>query len=248
MEVDQQQEYFVVQKCWFDGPLVEPPTDYMALFHSQSEAEQAAYHSAHAYAAAHQAVVRTLLLQTGYAFSAAGKLYWVRRVFADQHHENSISSSGGAHVILTRGVIGGTGNANSRRGSEVAHNRVFVGPGSSDRAVQVMMNENLSPETTTISWIPMGPLANVMQGWPLPNQQQQQQQSNVVDAINTMDVVETSMKRNNMEGQQQFHYHVTAPRPAKRHCAQGTIYFHQDSPVVVDKCRGVDMCTFMSTS
>ena len=56
------QEFFVVQKCWFDGPHVEPAVDYMALFTNRAKAEETAYQSAHVHAKNHQAVVRTLLM------------------------------------------------------------------------------------------------------------------------------------------------------------------------------------------
>eukprot|EP00977_Amphora_coffeiformis_P003689 scaffold710_cov171-Amphora_coffeaeformis.AAC.58 len=211
MEVDHQ-EFFIVQKCWFDGPHIEPPVDYLALFATQSQAEETAYHAAHFHANQRQAVVRTLLLPTGYAFSAAGKLFWVRRVYA-RGQSDMIGRSSGAHVILTKGVIGGTGNSNSRRGAEVAHNRVFLGHDSATQAMQVFQQESLPPETV-VTFVPMGPLANVMDGWSAGGASvTNHNQTNVLtDDMTT--------KRSSMDGQpqQQFHYHVTSARPAKRHC------------------------------
>lgn len=224
------QEFFVVQKCWFDGPHVEPAVDYMALFTNRAKAEETAYQSAHIHAKNHQAVVRTLLMQSGYAFSAAGKLFWVRRVYAEPPCGALLGS--GAHVILTKGVIGGTGNSSSRRGSEVVYNRVFVGPHSSTRALQVMTTENLSQDTMT-SWIPFGPLADVMHGWP-------PQREDGMGEMMMMETVDTTTKRAMMDGQpqQQFHYHTTSPRPAKRHCGQVPNTFAAEP---------ADMCTYMST-
>lgn len=218
MEVDQQ-EFFIVQKCWFDGPHVEAPVDYMALFRSRGQAEEVAYHSAHVHATQRQAVVRTLLLATGYAFSTAGKLFWVRSVYArgGGDGQNGGCAGGaiaaGAHVILN-GVIGGTGNANSRRGSEVARNRVFIGHDSATRAMQVLQSENL-PRGTVVTFIPMGPLANLGAGWSGGGSRADLHNNNPM-AVNSND---SPTKRSTMDGQpqQQFHYHVTSARPAKRH-------------------------------
>ena len=212
MEIDHQ-EFFIVQKCWFDGPCIEPPSDYLALFATQSQAEETAYHAAHLHATLRHAVVRTLLLHTGYAFSAAGKLFWVRRVYARGQSDRN-DCSRGAHVILTKGVIGGTGNDNSRRGSEVAHNRVFLGHDSATQAMQVFQQESLPPGTM-VTFIPMGPLANVDDGWSVDGVSLNNHNNHTTTVVENM-----TMKRSSMDGQpqQQFHYHVTSARPAKRHC------------------------------
>jgi hypothetical protein len=223
------QEFFVVQRCWNDGPHVEPPLDYMALFPLQRQAEETAYQSAHVHAANHQAVVRTLLLPTGYAFSAAGKLFWVRRVYAPTHYD----AATGAHVILTKGVIGGTGNTNSRRGSELTHNRVFVGLDSSTKAMQVLMHEKALPPQTMISWIPMGPIAVLMQGWVAQRH----------DIVEMAMMEDATAKRAAMDGQSQqhFHYHATSARPAKRHCGSVRNRFASTEGATMD------VCTYMST-
>ena len=233
MQSPNAQEFFIVQKCWHSGIHVEPAVDYMALFTSRSKAEETAYQSAHIHAQKHQAVVRTLLVHNGYSFSAAGKLFWVRRVYAEPPCGALLGS--GAHVILTRGVIGGTGNANSRRGSEVVYNRVFVGPHSSTRALQVLTQENLSEDSMT-SWIPFGPLADIMHGWP-PQRDDGGENMMMMEAV---DAADASAKRTMMDGhpQQQFHYHTTSPRPAKRHCGQVPNNFAAEP---------ADMCTYMST-
>ena len=230
----------MVQKCWFDGPHVEPAVDYKALFTNKTQAEKTAYQSAHAHAAQHHSVVRTLLMQSGYAFSAAGKLFWVRCVYATPSRSDSLTSipeipcHGGAQVILTNGVIGGTGNANSRRGSEVAHNRIFLGPDGRANALQVIVKEKL-PETSVLSWVPFGPLSDFMQGWSAQSHQTNGT-AEVMDA--TPDV--SSAKRSMMDGQpqQQFHYHTTSARPPKRHCGQVPNSFAAEP---------VDMCNYMST-
>jgi hypothetical protein len=203
------QEFFVVQKCWFDGPLLEPPVDYLALFTKRSDADNVAYQSAHAFAAEHHAVVRTLILtESGYAFSTAGKLFWVRSVYASlaPQQQKQATTNHGAHVILTKGVIGGYGG---RRGTEIAYNRVFVGPESSTMALTVLNRGDLPPGSM-ISWIPFGPLPenNLLQGWSLTSSPD----TTMEDTIGS-----TTGKRPVIEGQQQFHYHATAARPSKRH-------------------------------
>ena len=146
---------YVVQKCWHSGPKQHVPVDMLRLFHSQREAEQAAYHSALAFrdvqTQSHQtnSGVKTLLLPSypahnpqgsSYGFLACGALFWVRAlrmtIVAAANNEASVCHSA-AYAILTEGVIGGTGNRNSRRGTETCDGRVFGG----DATARAMANE-----------------------------------------------------------------------------------------------------------
>ena len=175
----QQVELFAIQRCWFSGPNIEPPVDCRRLFLTRREAEEVAYHSAHAYAnqvLSKQAIegvtrqqlnasVRTTLLPvhqpnqppaSSHAFQTCGKLFWVRSLKATvvPHHVGTNQSAGltypvtastladasfskaaegnnsipysSAEVILTQNVIGGTGNPNSRRGTEISEGRVIL--------------------------------------------------------------------------------------------------------------------------
>ena len=109
--------------------------DYLRLFDYQVDAERAAFHSAAAWSRHHtgEESVRTLLLsssQSGkdgssYAFIAHGCLFWVRRLVGSTNAPNLPVSH--AHVVVTEGVIGGTGNRNSRRGLEAPTGRVYFG-------------------------------------------------------------------------------------------------------------------------
>jgi hypothetical protein len=161
--INLKQECFVVQRCWFSGPDIHQPVDYLRLFDNRKDAEAAAFHSAHAWARArakspHDAAVKTLLLPSNptsnsaptasYGFVAQGSLFWVRPLVATHVVDTSSSlGSGGAgggamqpqqqlslynnnnmsYAVVTEGVIGGTGNRNSRRGTEVQEGRVFCG-------------------------------------------------------------------------------------------------------------------------
>jgi len=160
-------ELFVIQRCWFSGPNVEPSVDCRRLFTSRREAEEVAYHCAHAYAnqnnnnnpsrSVPNASVKTILLPpsasgptSSYAFQTCGKLFWVRSLKASvvphigvaqaagltyplNVHTNNTHAAGDesplfatAEVVLTHNIIGGTGNRNSRRGSEATEGQVFV--------------------------------------------------------------------------------------------------------------------------
>lgn len=132
------QEMFVVQRCWHSGRQQYQPMDYLRLFHTQRDAEEAAYHSAHAWSRYNnpnrEPQVRTLLLPkypsyasngTSYGFIANGALFWVRGLVANVILAVGYQNEGQA--VITEGVIGGTGNKNSRRGKEEPRGRVFVG-------------------------------------------------------------------------------------------------------------------------
>jgi hypothetical protein len=191
-----QRDFFVVQKCWFSGPIIDVPVDYLRLLTTQQHAEEIACLSAHAFHSSssssshsnhhsnHHSTpiptpVRTIVLPHGggYAFLAAGKIFWVRRLQAtvvgvgshmsvgqgqgqaSQSHSHSHihqQEVTRAHAVVTEHVIGGTGNRNSRRGQEVAAGRVFVGDGgASGQAAMVAAqqlertaNANVTTSTT----------------------------------------------------------------------------------------------------
>ncbi|GKY96465.1 hypothetical protein MPSEU_000606500 [Mayamaea pseudoterrestris] len=125
---------FIVGKSWFDGPRFEASKDLPLLFANRALADNVASQSAHAYA--RQEPVRTIPLKSNgeeveYAFSTRGKLFWVRRVNAlvikqlptGQSFSNASTQAHAladlqAYCIINYQVIGGTGNPNSRRGSE----------------------------------------------------------------------------------------------------------------------------------
>ena len=236
------QAYYLVQRCWFEGPHVEPSVDYLAVFPSQNQAETVTYQSAHKYAqmmmqgnnsnTCSGAVVRTLLLPTGYGCSAAGKLFWVRRVLVEAPggpgpagggQPSAASSSSGAHVIITNGIIGGTGNNNSRRGTEAESNCVFVGPYGHIKALQYMQ-QNRVAEGSVVSWLPLGVYTDLMQGWPEGRSSSEDDNlplsfGSVVNNDNSMELEENQQpKRPSLDAQQQGHYNFAAPRPSKRIC------------------------------
>jgi hypothetical protein len=139
---------FLVQRCWLDGPNVEPPLDCPLLFASRDEATQFAHASADRYALASAAAsprprppgaVRTLLLENSqYGFATSGRLFWVRAVrvplcpcLRQPQHNHPVAEPAGAAAPaatalarLYRGVVGGTaagdggGNLGRRRGTE----------------------------------------------------------------------------------------------------------------------------------
>jgi hypothetical protein len=206
------QTYYIVQRCWFDGPHVSPPVDYMALFPNQNSAESCAYESAHSYNSTQpsnqQSVVRTLLLPSGFACSAAGKLFWVRRVIADLVMGGESSSAAGAHCILRNGIVGGTGNANSRRGSETETDCVFAGADSHARAQLALAQQPWQPgANTVISWLPVGSFSDVMQGWP---------DLHSLNEEKMVDIEPLFSKRQTLEDEQHCHDSQSAPRPTKR--------------------------------
>jgi hypothetical protein len=150
---------YVVQRCWHSGPQQYQPLDCLRLFQTQRDAEEAAYHSAHAWSRhihnGREVSIKTLLLPSyptgsgsSYGFIASGTLFWVRAlkatvVTARHHNRHMFPERNVCHTavyaILTEGVIGGTGNRNSRRGTEVPEGRVFGGDASSHRAAMDAM-------------------------------------------------------------------------------------------------------------
>lgn len=166
-------DLYVVQKCWYSGPHVSPTVDYLRLLPVLSDAEQVAYQSAHTYAAG-RSPVRTIQLPAGqnaastYGFVSNGVLFWVRRIQAMVSANASVSTVvDSAHCILTNGVIGGTGNLNSRRGSEDVTGRVFVGPAGYAWALQQTASGQV-PKGSTCQWVPIGKpnVENITAEWP----------------------------------------------------------------------------------
>jgi len=156
-------DFYIVQRCWHSGPQKQPPLDYLRLFTSQRDAEEAAYHSAHAWSRfGNEGAVRTVQLplhpsndpeRTCFGFTSNGTLFWVRGVIARFDNEASEGSA-----IVTNGVIGWTGDANARRGSEISVGRVFVGQQSRMNAVQACHQVMASyPHAKTyIATLPVG--------------------------------------------------------------------------------------------
>lgn len=157
-----QRELFVVQRCWHSGPQQYQPLDLLRLFITQRDAEEAAYHSAHAWCRYHkpnaEPQVKTLLLPSypahnasgsSYGFVAHGSLFWVRSLYAVTSATASGAASSGdpgfhpteGYAVVTEGVIGGTGNRMSRRGTEIPHGRVFV-PEAGNRTMMMMVPVN----------------------------------------------------------------------------------------------------------
>ena len=111
-----ERELFVVQRCWHSGNQQYQPLDYLRLFLSQKDAEEAAFHSACAWDRHHKPTgetsVKTLLLPaypasnttgSSYGFISHGCLFWVRSLIA---FVGSDQNQG--HAVITEGVIGGT--------------------------------------------------------------------------------------------------------------------------------------------
>lgn len=147
---------YVVQRCWHSGPQQYQPLDFLRLFQNQRDAEEAAYHSAHAWSKhvhnGRDVPIKTLLLPSypdhnpqgsSYGFVASGTLFWVRALKATmvtaRHHNRMMmevdrnNCHTAAYALVTEGVIGGTGNRNSRRGTEVCEGRVFGGDASAHK-------------------------------------------------------------------------------------------------------------------
>ena len=306
----QQVELFVIQRCWFSGPNHEPSVDCRRLFTSRREAEEVAYHSAHAYANRSIAVnnrtdscatrqqlnasVRTILLphppstigghpSSSHAFQTCGKLFWVRSLKASIVPAVATSQSAGltypvpaptlacaatsnssfpftsAEVILTENIIGGTGNPNSRRGSEIAEGRVVVSTDPSHanrRAVEAARQLHLSmahnPHVTmSVLCVPIGKahLGQNTHDWPEApsvvngHYYHQQQWNNNNNTSMIMDDAHAMVKRDwgEQQQQQQHSYENHDPRihqqqqqqcgsrPAKRQCHAAS-FSRQQSP------------------
>lgn len=185
-----QQELYVVQRCWHSGPQQYAPMDFLRLFLNQRDAEEAAYHSAHAWCKYHrpdsEPQVKTLLLPSypagssngsSYGFIAFGSLFWVRALLPTIAEGIPSTGVSEGFAVVTEGIIGGTGNPNSRRGSEVATGRVFVGPSevARSRALgachHVMAQFGITHRSTNVVTLPIGKptdysSANFLKDWP----------------------------------------------------------------------------------
>lgn len=191
----QTRDFFVVQKCWYSGVTddgVDVPTDYLRLLTTQQHAEEIACLSAHAFHSTSSSSsnsngsnsntiktqlptpVRTIVLPHGggYAFLAAGKIFWVRRLQAavvsamghggnsSNNNNNNNAALSNAHAVVTEHVIGGTGNRNSRRGQECSSGRVFVGDGGASGQAAMVAAQQLQRSgaqgTMRVTWLPIG--------------------------------------------------------------------------------------------
>jgi hypothetical protein len=264
-------ELFVIQRCWYSGPHIEPSVDCRRLFTSRREAEEVAYHSAHDYANRSifasnnvtsplrphvNAAVKTILLPpsanatSSYAFQTCGKLFWVRSVTATvipppppmcmsppmmmtvMNQPTATSAViDKAEVVFTEGIIGGTGNPNSRRGSEATEGHVFVSATNFmahakrcavDVLTQLHMtmrtDVNLSVECVPIGKAPHGNTA-VSQDWPpsqrLVQQQMQMQGNGNMTMMMMEDEVVNHNKRELVGGD---HPNLNHGLPSKRQC------------------------------
>lgn len=182
-------ELYVVQRCWHSGPQQYAPMDFLRLFVNQRDAEEAAYHSAHAWCKYHrpdsEPQVKTLLLPSypagssngsSYGFIAFGSMFWVRALLPTVADGASPGITEG-YAVITNGIIGGTGNPNSRRGSEAATGRVFVGPSVVARSLalgachHIMAQFGITHRSTNVATLPIGrPLdyssAEFLKDWP----------------------------------------------------------------------------------
>lgn len=168
--------YYMVQRSYHSGPNEYPPLDYLRVFESQREAEEAAYHSAHAWSryktGATEGTVRTILLpsypasedcQTSYGFVAHGSLFWVRGLFAHCAASNGvcISQPKECHAVISAGVVGGTANANAHRTTGFQPGRLFYGDDSARFAalhVCQRVMKSLPPGiSATVVTLPVGP-------------------------------------------------------------------------------------------
>ena len=173
---------FVLRASWFEGPHFQPSIDLPLLFFNQSAAEQVALQSAQVYSQQHP--VRTILNGNDYSFATRGRLFWIRCIEATIVHDQlqppqtlstEFSHQQQAYCIMARHVIGGTGNPNSRRGTE--HRQGCVVVASNKAAAQRHLQSTLSSEheivvlpivemnvavtSTDDQWY-----VNILQAWP----------------------------------------------------------------------------------
>jgi hypothetical protein len=175
-------DVYVVQKCWHSGPMSNDESsavDYLRLLPNRTCAEEVAMRSAHAYAqaggpsTATTTLVQTILLPNGggYGFVTRGRLFWTRTVAAMIVSEQSSSNSQPpghyttgsvvAHALLSNGVIGGTGNLHSRRGTEAKDGCVLIGPPAlaSQWAISKAKQQRAGSASSNgfVTWVPFGP-------------------------------------------------------------------------------------------
>jgi hypothetical protein len=200
-----EREFFIVQRCWHSGPQQHQPLDYLRLFGACSDAEEAAYHSAHAWSrkqSPQDPNVKTLFLPsppqhrgtgtssgTSYGFIANGSMFWIRSLYASITDQ----ADGQAYAVVTEGVIGGTGNRMSRRGTEVSRGRVFVGAGSNARFLALQASHivvQTNPGCTSyVATLPVGKpseyaTGRFLQEWPAEIPIHDDSTTNVMDTEN----------------------------------------------------------------
>lgn len=176
-------DLYVVQKCWFAGPVVSAAVDYLRLLTTSKDAEQVAYQSAHLYNnsvnrnSSRGGPVRTIQLPHSphYGFVAAGQLFWVRSVPAASTVPLPPQGwrCGEAHCLVTDGILSGEGrNASHRRrgfASSTAEALVYVGPHSSHAALRLAARAGSVAAGSTVQWVPVGQPSTVAQltrEWP----------------------------------------------------------------------------------
>jgi hypothetical protein len=137
---------FIVQKCWFDGPQFRPSMDLPIVFVHLSVAEQVASQSAHVYS--QHEPVRTIRNGNEYSFATRGSLFWVRSAEAlvADLVESSSSEALAAYCMVRQYIIGGTGNPNSRRGSEHKQGCIVLATAES-KAMDLLRPVAISPLT-----------------------------------------------------------------------------------------------------
>jgi hypothetical protein len=189
-------DLYAVQKCWYSGPHVAPTVDYLRLLRTPREAEQIAYHSAHLLAQQSGAgAVRTIALPahpSQHAFVAAGLVFWVRRVRALVVATSTMGHNDAAwdhaHCIVSHGILGGSGGSVRRRETADAPLRIFVGPQSAHRALQLICGGGAVPAGSTVQWVPVGApptVQHIPNEWPSAHQKEEED-GLVMDAEETM--------------------------------------------------------------
>lgn len=169
-------EVFIVQRCWQSGPKEYQPLDYLRIFRSQRDAEEAAYHSAVAWSNYHSQAdsteVKAVTLPgseitspslPSQGFVSHGSLFWVRSAVAHvAGYKNNYHHHDDAFAIVTDGVIGGRGNQNWlwQRGNEEPTGRIFVG-GSLSRSAALqacnsILASGMEKKNTFLVTVPLG--------------------------------------------------------------------------------------------
>lgn len=170
-------EVFIVQRCWHSGSKEYQPFDYLRIFRTQRDAEEAAYHSALAWSKHHNQVgnnevkpvtlpvkkTKSSFCQPIQGFVSCGSLFWVRGAIAHvAGYKNNYHHHDEAFAITTDGVIGGIGNQDwlRQRDNEESSGRIFVG-GSLSRSAALQACNNIvasgsQKQNTFLVTIPLG--------------------------------------------------------------------------------------------
>jgi hypothetical protein len=208
---------YVVQRCWYAGPRVQPPIDYRRLLPSRAQAEQVAYGSAHLYATAagnnsggSPVAVRTLQLphDMGLGFVAAGQLFWVRCLKA-------VASCGQirygeAHCIVRNNLLDGNVRRCASNAAAAAEPcRIFVGPHSSHAALRLIHSGSV-PEGSAVQWIPVGmPPTPEQLGAEWPDSHAFQQANGAAMQDDSASSKRSSSTNENATGDQHWYYSAT---------------------------------------